>query len=209
MYNKTKFTIKSTSKIGEISSPYSKQFAISLPVSKNLQQIDRLAEWLNLKKRETGWSFPEIGRRSGGLLSQGTAANVANKRYDNVDARTVKGLAKAFEITEQELWDIVNGVVDVRKASLETRELTMPSTVWRLVDDEAKHVRRAWPQFIEALLLAYFGSDVNINIERLKEIRKADAVIIPLDEGGRGELPFTKDNTDQAKKRSVKPLSKR
>jgi transcriptional regulator with XRE-family HTH domain len=143
--------------------------------AKNLQQIDRLAEWLRLKRRETGWSYPKIAERSGGLVSQGTAANVVNKRYDTVDARTVKGLAKAFEITEQELWDIVNGIVDIREASLETREVTLPAPLWRQVDDEARRVKRTWAQFLEALLLAYFGADVNIDQKRLLEIRKDGA----------------------------------
>lgn len=179
--------------------------------AKNLRQIDRLAEWLNLKKRASGWSYPEIARRSGALVSQGTAANVANKRYDTVDARTVQGLAKAFEVSEQELWDVVNGVVEIEKASMEKREVALPSSLWRMVDDESKRVKRAWPQFLEALLIAYFGSaDVNINIERLKEIRKTDAVIIPLEEEGRGEIPFTRDNADQhAKKRSVRQLPRK
>lgn len=204
-----KTTIKSTSKLKEISSPYSKQFAISHAVSaKNLQQIDRLAEWLRLKRQETGWSYPEIARRSGRLVSQGTAANVVNKRYDTVDSSTVKGLAKAFEITEQELWDIVNGVVDIKRSSLETREIMLPASLWRLIDSESHRVKRTWGQYLEALLLAYFGADVNLDLKRLREIRKADAVIIPLNEGGRGELPFTKES-DQVKKRSVKPLSKR
>jgi|GEM_PF-6713068 len=194
----------------EFSSPYSEQFAIRATVAaKNLQQIDRLAEWLRLKRQETSWSFPEIARRSGGLVSQGTASNVVNKRYDTVDSSTVKGLAKAFEITEQELWDIVNGVVDFKTSSLETREVTLPSALWRLIDSDSHRVKRSWGQWLEALLLAYFGADISLDVNRLREIRKTDAVVIPLNEGGRGELPFTKESTDQVKKRAAKPLSKR
>ena len=140
-------------------------------MSKNLRQIDRLAEWLTMKKRETGWSFPEIARRSGGLLSQGTPSNVISKRYKTVDARTVQGLAKAFAITGQELWDIVNGVVKIEKSSLETREVTLPASLWRLIDSEARRVHRPWDQFIEATFAEYFGADVNINIKRLRGIR--------------------------------------
>jgi transcriptional regulator with XRE-family HTH domain len=191
-------------------SPYSKQFAISLSVSKNLQQIDRLAEWLRQKRQESGWSYPKIAERSGGLVSQGTAANVVNKRYDTVDTRTVKGLAKAFEISEQELWDIINGVVDLKKSSLEKRELGLPSSLWRLIDSEARRGGRPWNSFVEAVFMGYFGADVNIDLDRLKEIRKTDAVIIPLPEDGTGEIPFTKESTDaQTKRRSVKPLSKK
>lgn len=162
-----------------------------------------------MKRQETGWSYPEIGRRSGGLISQGTAANVVNKRYDTVDARTVKGLAKAFDVSEQELWDVINGVVEIKKASLETREVTLPSSLWRLIDSEAHRVTRTWGQLLEAMFIAYFGGEVNIDINRLREIRRTDAVIIPLPEDGAGELPFTKENTDTQKKRSVKPLSKK
>jgi transcriptional regulator with XRE-family HTH domain len=204
------------SKICKIYSSYSRQFAISRLVSakspKNLRQIDRLAEWLSLKRKETGWSYPEIARRSGGLVSQGTAANVANKRYDTVDAKTVQGLAKAFQTTEQELWDIVNGVIEIKKSSLETREVTLPASLWRLTDSESHRVKRPWNQFLEAMLIAYFGGDVNIDIDRLQEIRRTtDAFITPLPEGGAGELPFTKENTDnQAKKRSAKqPMPKK
>jgi transcriptional regulator with XRE-family HTH domain len=149
------------------------RFAISLPMAaKNLQQIDRLSEWLRLRKTETGWSFPEIARRSGGLLSQGTPSNVINKRYDTVDTRTIKGLAKAFEITEPELWDIVNGVTPIdNKPAYETREVKMPSHLWRLIDDEAKRKNRAWNGHLEAIFEGYFGGDPNIVLERLRKIR--------------------------------------
>jgi len=172
--------------------------------------MDRLAEWLRRKREETEYSFPQIARRSGGLVSQGTAANVVNKRYEHVDAKTVRGLAKAFEITEQELWDIVNGVIPlVSQPTYERRDIALPSPLWRLIDSEAKRGKRNWDQFLEAILTGYFGADVNIDLDRLREIRNADALIIPLDEGGRGELPFTTDTDSQAKRRSVKQLSKK
>jgi hypothetical protein len=139
--------------------------------AKNLQQIDRLSEWLRLKKRETGWSFPEIAQRSGGLLSQGTPSNVINKRYDTVDAKTVRGLAKVFEITEQELWDIVNGVVEIEKSSIEAREVKLPAHLWRNIDDESRRARRSWNQHIEAIFAAYFGEDPNIDLEKLRKNR--------------------------------------
>jgi hypothetical protein len=141
-------------------------------------------------------------------VSQGTAANVANKRYETVDSSTVKGLAKAFTVTEQELWDIVNGVIPVSdRPSHETREVALPEALWRLIDAEARRTKRPWNDFLDAVLTSYFGADVNIDVDRLREMRR-DAVIIPLNAGGEGELPFTRES-DQAKKRSVKPLSKR
>jgi transcriptional regulator with XRE-family HTH domain len=140
--------------------------------AKNLQQIDRLAEWLRLKRQETGWSYPEIARRSGGLVSVATASNVVIKRYDHVDAKTVKGLAKAFEITEQELWDIVNGVTPIGdKSAYEAREIKLPSRLWRLIDDEAQRKNRTWNGHLEAIFEAYFGGDPNIDLERLRKIR--------------------------------------
>jgi len=144
--------------------------------AKKLQQIDRLAEWPRLKRRETGWSYPEIAKRSGGLVSQGTAANIVNKRYDTVDARTVKGLANAFEITEQELWDIVNGVTPIDdRSAYEAREVKLPSSLWRLIDDEARCKKRTWNGHIEAIFEGYFGGDPNIDLERLRKIRGGGA----------------------------------
>jgi transcriptional regulator with XRE-family HTH domain len=136
-------------------------------MTKNPQQIDRLAEWLNLKKREKRLSFPKIAELSGGLVSQGTPSNIVKKRHKNVDARTVKGLAKAFEITEQELWDIVNGVVGIEKSSIEAREVMLPAYLWRKIDDESRRARRSWNQHLEAVIAAYFGDDVNIDLKKI------------------------------------------
>lgn len=198
----------SMSKLYKIYSPYSVKLAISPFVSaKQLRQIDRLSDWLRREKQKRDWSFPEIARRSGGLVSQGAASDIVNKRYDSFDPRTVKGLAIAFEITEQELWDIVNGAVSMAEPVYETREVALPETLWRTLDSEARRVKRNWGQLLEALLIAYFGVDVNLDLNRLKEIRR-DAVIIPLNAGGEGDVPFTRES-DQAKKRSAKPLSKR
>lgn len=200
----------STSKVSKSYTLYSVKPAIRRLVSaKNLRQIDRLAEWLRRKRVETGYSFPEIARRSGGLVSQGTAANVANKRYDAVDEKTVRGLAKVFEVTELALWDIVNGVTPLEdKPSYETREVKLRSELWRLIDDEAQRTHRTWISLVEAMFGAYFGGDPNIHLERLQKIRR-DAVIIPLNAGGEGELPFTKETDQTAKRRSAKPLAKR
>lgn len=192
------------SKLYKIYSPYSCKFAISPIVSaKNLRQIDRLSEWLRREKQKKDWSFPEIARRSGGLVSQGAASDIVNKRYDSFDPRTVKGLAKAFDWTEQALWDVVTGVTPLDdKQKYETRSISLPDWLWRQIDNEAGRVRRPWDQFIEAAFITYFGGDVDV-----QKIRR-DAVIIPLNAGGEGEIPFTRES-DQVKKRSAKPLSKR
>jgi hypothetical protein len=133
---------------------------------------------------------------------------VANKVYENVDARTVRGLAKAFDVTEQELWDVVNGVTQNSRTNIESREVFLPAPLWRLIDSASGQTRRDWNDFVEAVFSGYFGADVNIDLDKLTEMRKADAVIIPLTEGGKGELPFTTE--DPARKSSVKytPKSK-
>lgn len=138
-----------------------------------MRQIDRLSEWLRRKRNETGWSYPEIARRSGGLVSQGTASNIVNNRYKTVDASTVRGLAKAFEITEQELWDIANGVTPLDdKPAYETREVNLPARLWRLIDGEARRKKRTWNGHLEAIFEGYFGGNPNIDLERLRKIRE-------------------------------------
>jgi hypothetical protein len=208
-----KATRKSTCKVKEICSLYSEHFAIRDDMAKkSLEQIDRLSEWLRRKKNETGWSYSDIASRSGGLVSVATASNVIVKRYDHVDAKTVKGLAKAFEITEQELWDIVNGIVEIEKSSIEAREVMLPAYLWRKIDSESRRARRFWNQHLEAVIAAYFEEtdEVNIDPEKVRRTRRgADAYLMQLEEDGRGELPFTKESTDQAKKSSVRPSSKR
>lgn len=135
-------------------------------------------------------------------MSQGTVANVANKVYESVDAKTVRGLAKAFDVTEQELWDIVNGVTVDFAPSLEAREISLPASLWRLLDIEAARCKRGWDQHFEAILSGYFGSDVNIDIGRLAETRQSSVIVIPLDEGAKGEVPFT--SVSPAKKNPAK-----
>lgn len=173
--------------------------------TKSLGQIDRLAMWLDQKKRETEWSFPQIAEKSGGLVTQGTVHNILNRTYKSVNESSVRGLAKAFQITEQALWDIVNGVTDTHTPSYESRPLPLPAALWRMLDADSARCRRPnWKDHLEALLLAYFGSDVNIDAERLIELRKGDALIIQLDEDNEGELPFTSETPEvrQAKKQS-------
>jgi hypothetical protein len=141
--------------------------------AKNLRQRDRLSEWRRREKHNRGWSFPEIARRSGGLVSQGAASDIYNLRYDSFDPRTLKGLAKAFEITDEELWDIANGVTPIDdKPAYETREVKLPSRLWRLIDDDARRAKRPWNDHFEAIFEGYFGGDPNIDLERLRNIRE-------------------------------------
>lgn len=183
------------------------EFSISFFVkSKNPRQIDRLADWLSQKKNETGLSYPQIAERSGGLLTQATVYNVIAKTHESVREATVRGLAKAFDVTTFQLWDIINGVTDLDTPTIETRALPLPAELFRKLDSDAKRCQRAdWTSQLTAILIAYYGGDVELNHQRLAEVR-GDASIHPidLDTDKHGAIPFTSTTAETPTKKAAK-----
>ena len=168
-------------------------------------RIERLAEWLNAKRKETGWSFNQIAERSGGNLTHGTAYNISQSEYRSVQDKTVRGLAYAFNVPESELWDIVNGLVGIEAPSLETRPVTAPSIVWRWLAEDAERCGRSMDAHFETLLRAYYdGADVNLDYARLEEVRRGEGLITPHDEGRGGELPLIAGEDKRSQQRSAK-----
>jgi hypothetical protein len=64
-----------------------------------------------------------------------------------------------------------------------------------LLDADAARCKRNWAEHFEAILAGYFGGDPNINLEKLAEMRRGDAIIVQPNKDRRGNLPFLKDDT--------------
>ena len=68
-----------------------------------------LAQLLSKRMAELNLSAPEVARRSSGAISHGTVWNIINSRVRDVKEDTLKGLAKALELPEEEVFDAYRG----------------------------------------------------------------------------------------------------
>ena len=60
-----------------------------------------LSEWIHYESEARGWSLREIGRRSG--LSAATISKLARGERNEIERKTWEGLARAFEMTVDEV----------------------------------------------------------------------------------------------------------
>ncbi len=68
---------------------------------------EALAEFVRQEMESRNWSTYDIVRESGGLIkSNSTAWNVLNSRGKEVKDKTLRGLAKAFNVPEKNVFDI-------------------------------------------------------------------------------------------------------
>jgi transcriptional regulator with XRE-family HTH domain len=71
---------------------------------------DALAEWEEAERKERGWSFGEIVRRSGGYIkSASTLTNLVGGHVAKVSEDTLRGLAKAFNFDPRVVYSIYYG----------------------------------------------------------------------------------------------------
>jgi len=70
---------------------------------------EALAALLSKRMADLNLSAPEVARRSGGAVSHGTVWNIINSRVRDVKEVTLKGLAKALEIPEDEVFAAYRG----------------------------------------------------------------------------------------------------
>ena len=71
---------------------------------------EALAEYVDSQMRARNWSFGDVARESGSFkLSTGTIWNVVNQRVKDVKENTLRGLAKAFKVSETEVFEIYYG----------------------------------------------------------------------------------------------------
>ena len=69
-----------------------------------------LAEFVKRQMEERNWSTYDVVRESGGLItSNSTVWNVLNQRVKDVKEKTLQGLAKAFKVSEEEVFNAYRG----------------------------------------------------------------------------------------------------
>lgn len=72
----------------------------------------KFSDYVREKAHNSGLSYRELADKSGGLLAHSTISDIINERTSNNPTYSViKGIAKMFDVTEQEVFDIVRGKV--------------------------------------------------------------------------------------------------
>lgn len=179
-----------SSKIDNISTPLSIYSDINCVVATR-NKLEALSQWVLQQKDKNKFSYDDIARRSGGLLTRGTVNNVVLLRYSEVKDDTLRGLARAFGVEEKLVREVLYGESVDAPPKSEERFLTLPLPLWRQLEADAERCRRSIAEHLEALLIAYYeGSDVNIDLETLNKLRGQARIKNPKTKAS--ELPFVK-----------------
>jgi transcriptional regulator with XRE-family HTH domain len=83
----------------------------------------RLAEFVREKMNEGGLSYREIARRSHGLVSHSTVADIVNERYQDIKTATLRGLAHGLDVPESQLFAAVGRGQKIEES--DARELNL------------------------------------------------------------------------------------
>lgn len=71
---------------------------------------EAVADLIGQKISELGWSYGEIVRRSGGhIKSASTLVNIVNGNVQRVSEETLLGLAHAFKVSEEHIFNLYRG----------------------------------------------------------------------------------------------------
>jgi transcriptional regulator with XRE-family HTH domain len=116
----TPHTIDMSSKIYDNSGLPYVRCAIQSVVS-DLRQ--RLAAFVREKMKEGSLSYREIARRSRGLISHSTVADIVNERYRDISTSTLRGLARGLGVPEPDMFAIGHG--RAAEAGEDPRELNL------------------------------------------------------------------------------------
>lgn len=97
----------SSNLLHELSSPLHVQSVKCFVVRSGRQ---KLADYVERERGVRGWSFGEIVRRSGGhIKSASTLTNLVAGHVQTVSEETLRGIAKAFEDNDAEIFEIYYG----------------------------------------------------------------------------------------------------
>ena len=66
----------------------------------------QLSDFVRREMQEQRLSYREIARRSGGLISHSTVADIVNEKYQDVSTTTIKGLSLGLNVDERRLMDL-------------------------------------------------------------------------------------------------------
>lgn len=106
---------------------------------------ERLAEYIARQMEARNWSYNDVARASGSFkLSNGTIWNLANLRVKDVKENTLKGLAKAFNVPEAEVFEIYYGKKRVGEDELADDEevAALFYKYKKLTEEDKKEIRR-------------------------------------------------------------------
>src|SRR5262249_21300757 len=129
--------------------------------------MEALSLFIKRKLEETKMSINEVSRRATAAgkefeIAPATVWGATVGKWKYVYPTTMRALARGLGVTEQELWDVAQGRADPMPGYvLEQREITLPDTVWKLIDEGAARTRRSPEQYLEAAVAAAEGIDVN------------------------------------------------
>lgn len=68
-----------------------------------------LADFVRQKISDNELSYRDVAARSNGLISHGTVGDIISGKNLNPSPKTIKGLAKGLNVSEDELFNIVRG----------------------------------------------------------------------------------------------------
>ena len=128
-----------------------------------------LAELVNRRMQELNLSTNEVARRSGNAISNGTVWNIQNNRVKDVKEETLLALAKALEISEDEVFNAYRG----KDPEPMTRERFFAELMALGVEDfhAAKGVMALTPADMEEIL-AVIRSTAKTMVEQKIKARK-------------------------------------
>jgi transcriptional regulator with XRE-family HTH domain len=101
------------------------EFSSQLTVQRVNQFIVRngreaLGRFIEAERKERGWSYGEIARRSEGYIqSPSTVGNIVNGNVATVSEDTMLGLAKAFKVPAEKVRDVYYGKQKPKQATQE------------------------------------------------------------------------------------------
>lgn len=112
------------------------QFAKQLNVQSGREE---LADYVRRQMGERNWSTYDVVRNSGGLItSNGTIWNVINLRIKDIKEKTLRGLAKAFNVPETELFEIYYGKKAGEEGFADDQEIAALFYEYKELTDEDK-----------------------------------------------------------------------
>ena len=123
--------------------------------------IERLSDFIRERMNLLRLSTHEVSRRTGGVISHSTVANMVNGRIQQPEGATLDAIARGISVDKRDLIDILHGVSKPSDKANTACLVELPKEVWESIEAKAKLETRTPIQQLTHELRGLFSSSTN------------------------------------------------